>query len=804
MAITPEQARAELARRETASQSQPTGSITSEQAQAELARRQSIEQPFEATTSDKARLAAQGASFGFADELEGAITASGKKIGSEVFDLFNGTDTARDLSDIYALERDAIRSENQEFRDNAPLEALGYELGGGVATAFIPGAGAANLARLGSGAVKVLSTLDKVNQLKNVAKIGVNAAKNSRIVNNPLTRNAPTLLAQGVASGVGYNEDTDKLMDDVVRDGLLSLVTGKAVQGITTGVSKIARNSPLTKGLFNDTSSVMGDAKVSQDLQNLVKTGQLTEESLMNAYTKKAGQLKAIGSTRSPQLADFDEFQGLVTTANRQIDPAANLSGKAGTIGADTGETIADAQAVRASEIQDSLIDTVDPRVAEPIAGLEADNAIRAEVAQELRNGQTNLTRLEGETDEEFGFRLFERGAQRGREALDPSGVPTDSRFTGSVTPDGRQTTGFALQPDEILDSGRVNFQRLNDNVTKNLSKEVDPLYKSAYATKNFGFNQLPTSLTSNDVFKDAVKAGKIAAQNKINAKGGTKVPSNFQVLDFTKRHLDSIGKSRTASPSEKADATALRNQLVEPMRAASPDYAKALDAQAAVYSELGSITRGKDLFGTSEENALDILDGITNQDAGAVAAGYGREMTDTILSSKGVNNINDTAVSDTSLDRLGKMVKAFENPKALQATIEGGLNVNQKALRAAYLAGKAPKGQQSLFDRLNNSTAKDAEFAVAATSFARQPKLSSLYYTVRSLGQAAAARMTPKEVIQHMQRTLHKDLTKDEFAALLTGNLDQIPYEKWDKLMKTIGTVSGRAAVTTRESSNH
>lgn len=739
---------------------------------------------YEASTSDKARLVAQGATFGFADEIEA------------------GAKTGFGLLGDYEQERDSIRSENQEFRDNAPLEALGYEIGGGVATAFIPGAGTTNVARLGSGVTKVLSLTDKVNKFKNIAKVAVNTAKNSKLTNNAITRNltngnARNLLAQGVASGVGYNKDTETLLDDVVKDGLLSLGVGKALSGAGKAISVAARNSPVAKALFNDTSSVMGDFKVSQDLQNLVKTGQLTEEALMSAYDKKAKQLVSIGSTRLPQLADFDEFQGLVSAANKQIDPAANLANTSNAVGRETGETIADSQAVRASEIQDSLVNTVDPRVAETTAGLEAENAIRANVTPESRFVFGN------ETAEDIANDLAHTRAPRARESIDPSGDFVDNRFNATTRADGSNDIIFKLNADEILDNGRVNFQRLNDNVAKGISKQVDPLYKSAYATKSFGLNQLPNSLTSNEVFKSALKSGRAAAQNKINAQGGTSKPLPFQVLDFTKRQLDNISKSRTASPSEKADASALREQLVTPMKAASPDYAKALDSQAAVYKELSGITRGKDLFGTSEENALDILDAITNQDTGAVAAGYGREMADTILSGKAVSNINDKAISDSSLDRLTKMVKAFEDPKALKATIEGGLDANQRAMRAAYLAGKAPKGQQGLFDRLNKLNTKDTEAAIAATSFARQPTLHAAYYAVRSLGQAVAAKMTPKEVVQHMQRKLYKDIGKEDFNKLLTGNLDNIPYEKWDKIVQRIGVAGARSTVQIKESSN-
>lgn len=85
--------------------------------------------------------AAQGASFGFADEGEGAIKAA--------LDYLHGKYGDRPLSEIYRLERDAARQKYGQAEQQNPVSYKTGEIGGAVATSLIPGLGEANALKLG-------------------------------------------------------------------------------------------------------------------------------------------------------------------------------------------------------------------------------------------------------------------------------------------------------------------------------------------------------------------------------------------------------------------------------------------------------------------------------------------------------------------------------------------------------------------------------------------------------------------------------------------------------------------------------
>ena len=93
-----------------------------------------------------ARGAAQGASMGFADEISGAIESA----------LTNKT---------YEQARDESRANFKRAKDANYYTSLDGELGGGVATAFLPGLGAANAVKTMRGAAGVGAALGGVTGL---------------------------------------------------------------------------------------------------------------------------------------------------------------------------------------------------------------------------------------------------------------------------------------------------------------------------------------------------------------------------------------------------------------------------------------------------------------------------------------------------------------------------------------------------------------------------------------------------------------------------------------------------------------
>lgn len=83
--------------------------------------------------------ALQGASFGLADEVEGGLKAARDVMG----DQYRYTD----LLDRYRANRDTSRAAYEKARQDNPASYATGEIGGGVATAFVPGLGWMNAAK---------------------------------------------------------------------------------------------------------------------------------------------------------------------------------------------------------------------------------------------------------------------------------------------------------------------------------------------------------------------------------------------------------------------------------------------------------------------------------------------------------------------------------------------------------------------------------------------------------------------------------------------------------------------------------
>ena len=83
-----------------------------------------IPQEWASTLDDKARLVFQGQTFGWGDEIQGAMGALG--------DVLSGRADEQSFGDLYTQYRDSERTKIKEFRTNQPIHALKYELGGAL------------------------------------------------------------------------------------------------------------------------------------------------------------------------------------------------------------------------------------------------------------------------------------------------------------------------------------------------------------------------------------------------------------------------------------------------------------------------------------------------------------------------------------------------------------------------------------------------------------------------------------------------------------------------------------------------
>ena len=208
---------------------------------------------------DRAREAAAGLTFEFGDEIEAGVKTGFGFLGD------------------YEGERDKIRGEMAEFRENNPLTALGYNVAGSLPTALIPGLGMAR----GAQGIKQLAGAG--------AKLGA---------------------VEGLLSGVGATEE-DIVSWNGAKDIATGGVVGAAAGGLLGGAGSYLSNKLTKKSAeaingmpptavaaeLKEISEALG--MTTEDLVRQVDQGKLVAEipelsSLVNAYQGAGKQSRSM------------------------------------------------------------------------------------------------------------------------------------------------------------------------------------------------------------------------------------------------------------------------------------------------------------------------------------------------------------------------------------------------------------------------------------------------------------------------------------------------------------------------------
>jgi hypothetical protein len=159
------------------------------------------------------RGAAQGVSLGFADEITGA--------GEALLDKIKGEDAP--LSDLYAKRRDESRANYHKAEEDNPLAYGAGQVGGGAATMFVPGLGAAK-------GVKGLATLG------GLAGLGSSEADSAAGMVMDTAKGAGLGAATGMIPGLGR---AGKNMIDEVATAPLNAPASGVVPKIMQGVQNV-------------------------------------------------------------------------------------------------------------------------------------------------------------------------------------------------------------------------------------------------------------------------------------------------------------------------------------------------------------------------------------------------------------------------------------------------------------------------------------------------------------------------------------------------------------------------------------
>lgn len=228
--------------------------------------------------------AAQGASFGFADELEGAARG--------LYDRVTGK--SDDLAQAYAQNRDKARGRYEKAREDNPASYMGGELAGGLGSAFVPGLGSLKAAK-GAGLAAKLASAAKAGA---VMGLGTSEAD--------LTRGDVADAAEDTALGAGLGAATQGLLSGA--GAALKTVTPK---NVARKLANVFLNTPeeITDTYIANPKEVLSAPRridVSRNYQNLI-------DKLKNDVTEGSAQSRKILNDEGKKLASqkiADIFEG--------------------------------------------------------------------------------------------------------------------------------------------------------------------------------------------------------------------------------------------------------------------------------------------------------------------------------------------------------------------------------------------------------------------------------------------------------------------------------------------------------------
>lgn len=253
-------------------------------------------------TESTVRGAVQGLSYGLADEATGGLQAVG--------DLFDSGNDFTDLPELYKKRRDESRAAYDAAQAANPSAYMAGNIGGAVATSFIPGLGVLNAAK---GATLA-------------GRVGLSAAQGGLAA-----------FGQSKADNAG----------DLARDTAIGGTIGAATQGIgekvlspaisRAGQAINASKDSLMKKAVGATGAQA--AKFSDDaageMSNYIKFGDTPEKIASRLSAAK----EAAGENISAQLAKMDEagvsvsVDDIVASLESKIQELRKVSGNEGTIG---------------------------------------------------------------------------------------------------------------------------------------------------------------------------------------------------------------------------------------------------------------------------------------------------------------------------------------------------------------------------------------------------------------------------------------------------------------------------------------
>lgn len=234
------------------------------------------------------RGAAQGATFDFADEIEGAARAAVQTI--------TGPEKLQDLLDTYYKQRDIAREKFKQSEEEYPKTYLAGEVGGGFASSLGTG---------GAGALKALSSIGKIGVKEGLGKA--------------VLKGAASAGAQGALYGAGTAEELGDVPSAARDSAIISAGIGGSVPIFTTVAKPLISN--VGKGIkYGAKELAKKSAGLSDEVMDFATSNAPLVREATGDLSKYAEKLAEEGSTILNQANKYAESGVKVLSKNKDIN----------------------------------------------------------------------------------------------------------------------------------------------------------------------------------------------------------------------------------------------------------------------------------------------------------------------------------------------------------------------------------------------------------------------------------------------------------------------------------------------------
>lgn len=443
---------------------------------------------------------AQGASLGFADEITGGFEALG--------DVALGDKTLSDFGDVYAQRRDESRALYDEAKAANPKTYMGAEIGGGIATAFVPGLGALNAAK--------------------GAQIGTVMGKGA---------------LQGALTGLGGSsaDDVKEMAADTAMGGTLGAIggglgysAGKAIGGVTDTLA----DSKVGQYLLSKYKGLSGSA--ANKLDEIAEVQGARALGLERGTQKKLGQdaTRAVGrQALDENLLSFGANTEDLISRNNALKEAAIGARSAAYDQIDKAGTSQFNPLDVAMQVEKKVIGDMNPQYADT---QELMKKLQPEIDNILSRGDGNLSMSEAQ-------KLVQSLGKKAKFDM------TRSSQANDMAKDVYQTVRSAIN--EAAGSEKVGIPGLKQTIEGanrkySVAKDADKLLQNKQARE---LGNKTFSLTDNVMGADAITSANpilavpIIAAKKISEKYGnqTAAISADKLSKFVRESPEMLGKYR-------------------------------------------------------------------------------------------------------------------------------------------------------------------------------------------------------------------------------------------------------------------